>query len=255
MIRNILLTIQYDGTKFCGWQRQPEVVTVQGELERVLCVICADDIEINGTSRTDAGVHAIGQCANFLGDFAIPTEKIKFAANNMLDPAIQIVDVKEMPLDFHARFDCKGKTYEYRIQNGDYKNPFLRDFSYFVRKPLDIERMQKAASYIVGKHDFKCFQASGGYERKTTVRTISDIKVRATDESGRVPSVRDIRIEVTGDGFLYNMVRIIAGTLVDIGLGRLEPEHIKEIIDKRDRRCAGHTASPQGLYLKKIYFK
>ena len=120
MIRNILLTIQYDGTKFCGWQRQPEVITVQGELERVLSVLCADDIETNGTSRTDAGVHAIGQCANFLGEFAIPTEKIKFAANNMLDPAIQIVDVREMPLDFHARFDCKGKTKEYRIQNGDY---------------------------------------------------------------------------------------------------------------------------------------
>lgn len=251
MIRNILLTIKYDGTDFSGWQRQPTVPTVQEELERVLSVLCADDIEINGTSRTDAGVHALGQRANFLGEFAIPTENIKFAANNMLNPAVQITEVKEMPLGFHARFDCIGKTYEYRIHNGSEKDPFLRNCCYFVRKPLDIEKMREAASHIVGKHDFKCFQASGSEERKTTVRTVSALEIKAAeDENGET----DIRIQVTGDGFLYNMVRIIAGTLVDVGLGRLKPDYIKEIIESLDRKNAGHTAPPQGLYLKEIYY-
>lgn len=266
MIRNILLTIKYDGTEFSGWQRQPHVPTVQAEIERVLGVLCADDIEINGTSRTDAGVHALGQRANFLGEFAIPTENIKRAANSMLDPAIQITEVREVELGFHARFDCKGKTYEYRIHNGRECDPFRRNYCYFVNiQQLDTEKMKEAAGYISGTHDFKCFQASGSEEKKTTVRTISAISVETLEwtEEMAVPdesdsrwfAPKDITIRVTGDGFLYNMVRIIAGTLVDVGLGRLDPEDVKEAIESLDRRKAGHTAPPQGLYLKEIYFE
>ena len=264
MIRNILLTIKYDGTDFSGWQRQPNVPTVQAEVERVLGVLCADDIEINGTSRTDAGVHALGQRANFLGEFAIPTENIKRAANSMLNPAIQITEVKEVELGFHARFDCKGKTYEYRIHNGRECDPFQRNYCYFVNRQLDTDKMKEAAAHILGTHDFKCFQASGGEEKRTTVRTVLDISVDVSqwsperampDESDdRWFAPRDITIRVTGDGFLYNMVRIIAGTLVDVGLGRLEPEDVKDAIESLDRCKAGHTAPPQGLFLKEIYF-
>lgn len=282
MVRNLLLKIKYDGTDFCGWQRQPDVPTVQGEVERVLSVLCAQDIEINGTSRTDAGVHALGQQASFLGEFAIPTENILRAANNLLEPSVQIAEVKEVPLGFHARFDSKGKTYIYKIRNERAKDPFLRNYRYFVDRKLDFEAMKKAAEFIKGTHDFKCFQAAGGEEKETTVRTISDIVLRCkdvvisnkntishigdeTDEnfvSGKDYSIfderwfepTDIEIEVTGDGFLYNMVRIIVGTLVDVGLGKIEPEDLEKIIEAKDRAKAGHTAPPQGLYLKEIYY-
>lgn len=286
MIRNILLKIKYDGTNFSGWQRQPNVPTVQGEVERVLSILCADDIQINGTSRTDAGVHAFGQQASFLGEFAIPTENIMRAANNLLDPAVQIIEVTQVPLGFHARFDCKGKTYRYKIHNGREKNPFLRNYCYFVDKELDFDAMQEAAKYIVGTHDFKCFEAAGGQERETTVRTVTDLKLSCSDSvniarCGKEESIdkigsqmdenfvggedftikdekwfepRDMYIEITGDGFLYNMVRIITGTLVDVGLGKIKPDEVKEIIKSRDRQRAGHTAPAQGLYLQEIYY-
>ena len=286
MIRNILLKIKYDGTEFCGWQRQPDVPTVQGEVERVLSILCAEDIEINGTSRTDAGVHAFGQEASFLGEFAIPTENILRAANNLLNPAVQITEVTEMPLGFHARFDSKGKTYCYKIYNGREKNPFLRNYCYFVDRKLDFEAMNEAAKYIVGTHDFKCFQAAGGQERETTVRTVSSLKLSCNEgfdegeqrtqnplsqvgydmddnfvseedhtlKDDRWFTPKNIVMEITGDGFLYNMVRIITGTLVDVGLGKLKPEDVKDIISSCDRTRAGHTAPPQGLYLKEIYY-
>lgn len=261
MERNILLKIAYDGTNFSGWQRQPNVPTVQGEVERVLSILCAKDITINGTSRTDAGVHAFGQQASFCGEFSIPTENILRAANNLLDPAVQIVDVCEKPLDFHARFDSKGKTYIYKIYNSRRKNPFHRNSCYFVDKELDVEAMQQAAGHIVGTHDFKCFEAAGGQPRETTVRTVSDLKVtyKALEEASSNNDERwfpekEIEIEITGDGFLYNMVRIITGTLVEVGMGRIKPDEVKKIVESLDRTKAGHTAPPQGLYLKEIYY-
>ena len=261
MERNILLKIAYDGTNFSGWQRQPNVPTVQGEVERVLSILCAKDITINGTSRTDAGVHAFGQQASFCGDFSIPTENILRAANNLLDPAVQIVDVCEKPLDFHARFDSKGKTYIYKIYNSRRKNPFHRNSCYFVDKKLDVEAMQQAAKYIVGTHDFKCFEAAGGQPRETTVRTVSDLKISANALEEKAPigderwfEPQEIKIEITGDGFLYNMVRIIIGTLVEVGMGRIKAEEVKGIVASMDRTKAGHTAPPQGLYLKEIYY-
>jgi len=246
MKRNILLTIAYDGTDYCGWQRQPKVKTVQGTIEECLGELLGMPIEIIGTSRTDAGVHAMGQCAGFSGDFAIPTENIKKALNDMLPESIAIKRVCERPENFHARFDAKGKRYFYFLNDSGEKNPFGRNYCYYYNWPLDENAMNEAAHYIKGKHDFACFQASGGQIRKTTVRTVDDIFVERKKH--------DIKIEVSGNGFLYNMVRIIAGTLAEVGRGKIEPEELKDIIDSKDRTRAGHTAPPQGLYLKEIYY-
>lgn len=244
-MRNILLTIQYDGTPFCGWQVQPDRFTVQGELQRVLSLLCDKPVQVDGCSRTDAGVHALGQRATFCGDFGIPTENIMRAANNMLDPAVRIIGLEEVPPDFHARFNATGKKYIYHIVN-DKPNPFGRNRSYYVERPLNEAAMRQAAKYIVGTHDFKAFEAAGGYERETTVRTVKSLEL--------ITSGKEITMEICGDGFLYNMVRIIVGTLIDVGLGRILPDRVGEIITGKDRKNAGHTAPPQGLYLAEIYY-
>lgn len=255
MERNYLLTIEYDGTGFSGWQRQPDKPTVQGTLEKALSTVLGREIKVNGTSRTDAGVHAYGQRASFKGDFGIPTEKLAMVVNNRLSGGmrgktvvgpIRVTEVREMPMDFHARFDSKGKTYIYRIRNSREMDIFQRNYCYQVPEPLDVEKMQEAASYIEGTHDFACFQASGGEERETTVRTVHQLQVQ------RVGS--DVYIVITGDGFLYNMVRIITGTLVEVGLGKRTSESTAGVIESKDRQNAGHTAPPQGLYLKKVYY-
>jgi len=217
-------------------------------------MVCNTGISLNGTSRTDAGVHALGQQASFKAEFGIPVERISYAANNILTGGmnsitvgdVRIKEVLEMPLDFHARFDAKGKTYRYLILNREEISIFNRNYCYQVRKPLDIEAMQKAASMIIGTHDFKCFQAAGSEEKATTVRTINEIDIAKKGQR--------IAIEVTGDGFLYNMVRIIAGTLVEVGLGKKKQEEIPRIIESLDRCNAGHTAPPQGLYLARVYY-
>jgi len=256
MKRNILLTIAYDGTGFSGWQRQPELRTVQGELEAVLSKICACDIRIDGTSRTDAGVHALGQRATFQGDFGIPTDKIAFAANNMLAGSMnvrqrcadaQIVKAEDVPEGFHARFDSKGKKYRYIIKDDGGFDVFRRNYCYETGCHLDEKKMQEAADCIVGTHDFACFQSAGGNIRETTVRTVSALTV------SRSPA-GDVLIEIIGDGFLYNMVRIIAGTLVEVGQGKRRPEEIEDIIASGDRTRAGHTAPAEGLYLVEVYF-
>ncbi len=260
MMKNILLTIEYDGTQFAGWQRQPQKRTVQGELERVLSIVCRSTIQINGTSRTDAGVHALGQRASFKGEFGIPTERLMLAANNILAGGmnsvgkvgdIRILSAEEVQEDFHARFDAKGKKYVYKILNCQETQIFSRNSCYQVKEPLQVDKMREAAKYIVGKHDFKCFQASGGEEKKTTVRTIFALDISEYRDNG---NKNNIEVQVIGDGFLYNMVRIIVGTLVDVGKGKIKPEYIKEIIDSKNRQIAGHTAPPQGLYLAKVYY-
>lgn len=255
MERNFLLTIEYDGTGFSGWQRQPDKPTVQGTLEKAISTVLGRDIKINGTSRTDAGVHAYGQRASFSGEFGIPTEKMAMVINNRLAGGlrgkttvgpVRITEVREMPLDFHARFDSVGKTYIYRIRNDKHMDIFQRNYCYQIPDKLDTELMQEAATYIEGTHDFACFQAAGGEERETTVRTIWQLQIQRAGN--------DVYIIITGDGFLYNMVRIITGTLVEVGLGKCLPASVKEIIESKDRQSAGHTAPPQGLYLKKVYY-
>lgn len=174
MERNILLTIEYDGTNFCGWQRQPGLRTVQGQLEQALTKVCGKEITLNGTSRTDAGVHALGQRASFRGEFGIPTDRIMLAVNNLLCGGMNvrgkcadvcIRDVREMPADFHARFDSKGKKYRYIIRNSGEMDVFARNYCYQVKSPLNLAAMQEAAALIVGTHDFACFQAAGGNPR------------------------------------------------------------------------------------------
>jgi len=255
-MKNILLKIEYDGTNFHGWQKQPDKRTVQGELENALSIVCGEEIKINGTSRTDAGVHAKGQMANFKADIKIPTDRIKIAVNNILSGGkngmsvsgdVKILDVTEKDVDFHARFDAKGKKYIYKIINSAEADIFKRNYYYQIEKPLAFNLMQEAAIHIVGTKDFKSFQAAGGEEKQTTVRTIHSLKIINAEEKG-------IDIEVIGDGFLYNMVRIIAGTLVDIGLGKISPDSMPYIIESCDRQNAGHTAPPQGLYLAEVYY-
>lgn len=255
MERNILLTIEYDGTDFYGWQKQPDKRTVQGELERVLTLLCNHQVMLNGTSRTDSGVHALGQRASFLCKSNIPVDRIQLAANNMLAGGqnfrgkvadVRIIKAEEMPLDFHARFDSKGKTYRYVVSNHSGFNTFRRNYCYQIKEKLDRASMRKAAKLIVGGHDFKCFQSAGGTPRETTFRTIYSLDILDKKD--------DLIIEVTGDGFLYNMVRIIVGTLVDVGLGKIKWQDVERIILGGDRQKAGHTAPPQGLYLVKVFY-
>ena len=253
--KNILLTIEYDGSEFCGWQIQPNVRTAQGELEKVLSKLCNEQISVNGTSRTDAGVHALGQRASFRGDFGIPTERIALAANNLLSGGmnalnrvgdIRIVRAEEVPWDFHARFNAKGKMYRYVIRNTDEVDIFRRNYCYQIRELLDLEPMKKAAKDILGTHDFQCFQAAGGQKRETTVRTVYSLDISKDGDN--------IQIDIKGDGFLYNMVRIIVGTLVEVGEKKISPEEIKKIIESKDRQNAGHTAPAAGLYLMEVYY-
>ena len=253
-MENVLLTIAYDGSNFSGWQKQPNQRTVQGELEKALTTLCHTNININGTGRTDAGVHAWGQCATFKGEFGIPVERIKDALNNLLGTGrraivpgdIYIKDVALVPDDFHARFSAKGKSYVYRIRNHPTFDIFQRDHAYQVTGPLDLELMRQGAKLLKGTQDFKSFQASGGEENETTVRTIYSISIDSKENI--------ISIDVKGDGFLYNMVRIIVGTLVEIGKGKIIPGDIKMILAGKDRQLAGPTAPAQGLYLAKVYF-
>lgn len=255
MEKNILLTIEYDGTMFSGWQRQPNMRTVQGELEKALSLVCGTDIEVNGTSRTDAGVHALGQRATFAGDIGIPTERLAIAVNNLLagmqsnkskGSDIRIVEAEEVPMNFHARFNSNGKKYRYVIDNNREVSVFGRNFSYHVKQPLNVAAMIQGGKHIVGCQDFACFQAAGGTPREITVRTVNKLLI---SRKGNI-----VEIEISGDGFLYNMVRIITGTLVDVGLGKIEPDFVKMIIASRNRQNAGHTAPPQGLFLAEIYY-
>ena len=280
MEKNVLLTIAYDGSRFHGWQKQPNEVTVQGHLEQVMSQLFKREILLSGTSRTDAGVHALGQRASFRADLGIPTERMAMVINNALCAAedaggyakspVRIVEAVEMPMDFHARFDCKSKEYIYRIVDGtgsqkqndsgqgrpdpeiDMSLVFHRNYVYHVKETLDVEAMKKAAKLLEGTHDFKSFEAAGGNPRETTVRTIMSAEVMAADATA---AGRTIEFHIRGDGFLYNMVRIITGTLVEIGQGKRSPEEITKIIEAKDRTGAGHTAPPNGLYLATVFYE
>lgn len=251
--RNVLLTIKYDGTNFCGWQRQPGTRTVCGELEDVLTRLLGFEVRLDSASRTDAGVHALGQRATLRGSFGIPAERIPRAANDMLARdryervgEIEIVAAEEKPEGFHARFDAKGKRYIYRISNAGRVDLFRRNYCYQITRPLDAEAMRRAARYLVGTQDFAAFMSMGSTPQDSTVRSVTETEIYR--------SGTDIEISVAGDGFLYNMVRIITGTLVEVGLGRRAPECVKEALETRDRTKAGHVAPPHGLYLKEVFY-
>ena len=265
MKKTVLLTIEYDGTAFHGWQRQAAARTVQGVLEEALSKVTGAEIVLSGVSRTDAGVHANGQLAQFTAETGIPTDRIPRAVNRVLrgrTPApgpnadVRILAAEDVPEGFRIRREIIGKTYRYMIRNAAAMPVFLRNYRYLVTEPLSVEKMREAAAQITGTHDFACFQAEGSYERETTVRTIMDLTVTEQAVIGTPEETgRDIIIDVTGDGFLYNMVRIITGTLVEAGSGKIDPASVGAIIEGRDRAAAGHTAPPRGLWLRKVLRK
>lgn len=244
-MKRILLTISYDGTNYSGWQKQKNAVTVQGEFDKACSTLFKTDIESIGASRTDAGVHALGQRAVIDVDTSIPAEKIPLALNPLLPDDIVVTHAEEVGADFNPRFKALKKTYEYSIYNAPFRNPLYRNYSEYVRYELDLDSMRTACEAFVGEHDFRAFCASGN-SSKTTVRIIYSLDVEKDGDF--------IKIRVTGNGFLYNMVRIIAGTLIYVGEGRIAPDNLPEIIASGDRRKAGKTAGPSGLVLVKIMY-
>ncbi len=248
-MKNIAVRIIYDGGRYHGWQVQNNGITVQERVESVLSSLSGEKISVCGCSRTDSGVHALEFVFNFKSDIKIPPDRLPYAMNmHLADDSIVAVDAKYVSDDFNARFSSKGKRYIYKIWNSKIQNPFTSKYTWYVPYTLSIENMQKAASLLEGKHDFSSFMAAGG-SQKTTVRTIRHCSVRQSAEWEN-----QIEIEVEADAFLYNMVRIIAGTLVEVGTGRTEPESIPDIISACDRTSAGMTAPPEGLFLKNVFY-
>ena len=245
-MRNIKLTIEYDGKEFNGWQKQPNKLNIQGTIEQAIKQITGEEIELLASGRTDAGVHAIGQVANFKTNSNIPIEKIAIAINTNLKKSIRIKKAEEVDEKFHSRLSCKRKTYRYVINNSNCESAIYRNLETYIPFKLDIEKMKKAAKLFEGEHDFKAFKASGT-SSKSSVRKIYKAEVTKQNNNR-------IYIELTGNGFLYNMVRIIAGTLVEVGEGKITPESITEIIDYKNREKACKTLPARGLFLLKVEY-
>ena len=248
-MRNIAVKIMYDGGSYHGWQYQPNGITVQERMEKVLTDLTGSKVSVCGCSRTDSGVHALEYVFNFRSDTKIPTERLPYAINTHLtQDDIAAVAAKEVGEDFSARFSSNGKRYVYKIWNSPIQNPFTAKYSWHLPYRVDAEKMRRAAERFCGTYDFSAFMAAGG-SQKTTVRTIRDCCVKISPEWQE-----QIEVEVEADAFLYNMVRIITGTLVEVGTGRKTVEDIERIIMECDRRGAGMTAPPQGLFLKKVFY-
>lgn len=244
-MKRVGLIVAYDGTNYCGWQIQPNGITIQGELNRHLSELLGKPIETIGASRTDAGVHALGNVAVFDTDSRIPGEKFSYALNQRLPEDIRIQLSEEVEPDFHPRYCDSEKTYEYRILNRRFQVPTERLYSYFYHYPLDVKKMQEATGYLIGQHDFASFCGAGA-QVKSTVRIVTALQVYQEGDM--------ITIRVSGRGFLYNMVRIIAGTLIQVGDGQYPPERVGEILEARSREAAGPTAPACGLTLMGIEF-
>lgn len=244
-MKRVKLTVAYDGTNYCGWQVQPNGITIQEVLNQCLSEFTGEKIETIGASRTDAGVHALGNVVVFDTEMRMPGDKFSFALNQRLPEDIRIQKSEEVDVNFHPRYIKSQKTYEYRILNRRFPIPTERFYSHFTYIPLDIEKMREAAEYLVGEHDFKSFCGTGA-QVKTTVRTVKEIQIEKNEDR--------ITIRITGEGFLYNMVRIIAGTLMDIGGGLYPPEKMQEILEAKDRKKAGPTAPARGLTLMEIQY-
>ena len=249
--------ISYDGTDYVGWQRQLNGISVQEKMEVALSKIFGTPTTCTASGRTDSGVHAEGQVVHFDATTSIPVDKIPYAVNTELPDDISMLYCEVTADDFNARFSAKRKTYKYSLYSAPHRLPTLGRNHTHIISPLNIEDMKKGAEYIVGEHDFKCFEASGSVV-KSTVRTVYAIDIKVTEiegvKGGAFPSVK-VDISVTGNGFLYNMVRIIAGTLVYVGMGKLTPEDVKEIILSKDRTKAGKTLPPEGLTLVSVEYQ
>jgi tRNA pseudouridine38-40 synthase len=248
LMRNLKATIQYDGTDYVGWQRQATGISIQALLEDALDPIEGSPVVVHGAGRTDAGVHALAQVATFALNAAIEPATLARALNGVLPPQVRVITVEEMDPAFHARFSATGKMYEYRVVNAPLVSPFLRNYVWHVAQPLDLGAMREASACLVGTHDFSAFQGSGSVVASSS-RTVRSIEW----EDGGGPGLPLI-MRIEGDGFLRHMVRNIAGTLVDVGIGRWSPSEITRILASRDRRRAGRTAPPQGLFLVRVLY-
>lgn len=249
-MKNIRLTIQYDGTRYKGWQRQREkkdnITTIQGKIENVLTKMLGEEIELIGCSRTDAGVHAENYIANFFTKSEYSFEEMKKYLLDYLPEDIVIKNIKLAGDRFHSRYNVKSKTYVYRIDNKDYMDVFNKRFSYYLKDKLDIISMKKASEYLIGTHNFKSFTNLKSNTKKSTIRTINFINI--------IENNGIIEIEINGDGFLLNMVRIIVGTLIEVGNKKINPEDIKDILEKENREFAGDKVPAKGLILKEIFY-
>lgn len=246
-MKRIKLTVAYDGTAYRGWQLQPNGITIEEVLNKALSDLLKEPVCITGASRTDSGVHAVGNIAVFDTEKRIPGDKICYAVNRQLPEDIRILCSEEVPLDWHPRKQNCVKTYEYKILNCKIDVPTRRLYAHFCYFPLDVEKMRRAAGYLIGEHDFASF-CSARHQAEETVRTLYEVSIeKGTDDI--------ITIRLRGNGFLYNMVRIIAGTLMKVGMGVYPPEHVKEILEARDRQTAGQTAPAKGLTLVGIEYE
>lgn len=247
-MRRIMLRVAYDGTGYSGWQEQENAITIESELNKALSSVTGEDISVIGASRTDAGVHAEGAVCVFDTDSRIPAEKFSYAANTRLPEAVRVWESTEVEPDFHPRHCNSEKTYEYRIWNDDFDNPLMTRYTHFIYRKIDVDAMDRAAQCLVGEHDFKSY-CSTKAEVLSTVREIVSIRVERDSVDSRL-----IRITVTGKGFLYNMVRIIAGTLIEVGTGLRTVESVKTALEAKNREAAGSTAPAKGLTLKRMIF-
>jgi tRNA pseudouridine38-40 synthase len=246
-MRNIKLVLEYDGRRYNGWQRQTTIKsTVQGRIEHVLQLMTGEKIELHGSGRTDTGVHALGQVANFHTQSQKGLSEIEDYLHKYFPDDINLLDIQEMPERFHSRLNSKGKKYLYRIWNHPFKkNVFNRRYYYHIRKPLNIEKMKQAADLFVGTKDFRSFTALKS-KNKSTVRTLSKIEILKKES--------EITINFSGDGFLHRMVRVITGTIIQAGLGELSVSEIKEMFEKEQRSAAGFTAPPHALFLVNVIY-
>lgn len=244
-MRNLKVIMTYKGTAYHGYQKQDNAVTIQETVEKCVSRVLDTETSITGCSRTDAGVHANQYCFSVLTEREIPDRNFVRGINGYLPSDISLLSCEEVPLDFHARYSCKGKEYLYLIHNSECRNPFAEDLQYHYRRKMDLDLIRRAAEYFVGTHDFRSF-CSAGNEKADTVRTIYSLSV---EKEGDL-----VKIRISGDGFLYNMVRIIVGTLLSVNEGKISPEDIPVIMQKGDRTLAGKTAQAHGLYLNKVFY-
>lgn len=244
-MKRVLMCVAYDGTAYSGWQVQDNAPTIEGELNKALTDLTGTPTEVIGASRTDAGVHSLSSMCVFDTDMKMPADKYSFALNTRLPEDIRVVWSREAAPDFHPRRCNTEKTYEYHIYNAEFMPPTKRLYAFHERRPLDIALMNKGAAYLIGEHDFKSF-CSVNTTAETTVRTITDIRVAKESD--------EVIISVTGTGFLYNQVRIIAGTLMWVGLGIRQPEEVKSMLEACNREATGPTAPAHGLLLKEFRF-
>lgn len=244
-MKNIKLIIEYEGTNYAGWQVQNDLATVQGELKKAIDIATGEEIKLIGSGRTDKKVHALGQVANFQTNSSIPGERYKYLLEFLLPEDISIVNSEEVDIKFHSRFDATRKRYKYIVYNKELPRAIYRNFSYHICYELNIDHMREASRYFIGTHDFNAFKVSKS-STINTIRTIYDINI---EEKGDL-----IEFTIEGNSFLHNMVRIIVGTLIYVGNGRINRENIPKIILDKNREGAGVTAPPQGLFLEKVFY-